>query len=73
MVPIARSGHGTKSGIRHFKASLNNPDRAEGVAGRTFPIKKWFVFVASRDLTSRARTMMTRKDMQKRALLRWIK
>jgi len=40
MVPVARSGHSTKSGIRHFKASLNNPDQAEGVAGRAFAYQK---------------------------------
>jgi hypothetical protein len=40
MVPVARSGHSTKSGIRHFKASLSNPDQAEGVAGRAFAYQK---------------------------------
>jgi len=40
MVPVARSGHSTKSGIRHFKASLDNPDQAEGVAGRAFAYQR---------------------------------
>jgi hypothetical protein len=40
LVPVARSGHSTKSGIRHFKASLNDPDGAEGVAGRAFAYQK---------------------------------
>lgn len=36
MRPVIRSGHRSKKGIPWFKASLDNPDNAQGVAGRTF-------------------------------------
>src|SRR5258708_766444 len=40
MMAVARSGHSTKSGIRCFRASLDKPDEAEGVAGRAFAYQK---------------------------------
>lgn len=35
MIPVARSGFTTKSKISKFKASANQPDDAEGIAGQT--------------------------------------
>jgi hypothetical protein len=36
MIPIARSGFTRKTGISCFRASLDHPEKAEGIAGRAF-------------------------------------
>jgi hypothetical protein len=40
MIPVARSGFRTKTKIRFFRASLEKPEDAEGVAGRAFAYGK---------------------------------
>jgi hypothetical protein len=36
MIPVERSGQTTKSGIARFRASANDPDHAQGVAGQAW-------------------------------------
>lgn len=36
MIPVERSGQTTKSRIPRFRASANDPDRAQGVAGQAW-------------------------------------
>lgn len=40
MVPVARSGHTTKSGVPVFKAHDEMPEKAEGIAGQAYVQKK---------------------------------
>jgi hypothetical protein len=36
LVPVARSGHTSRSGLPTFKAPINKPDDAEGIAGQAW-------------------------------------